>query len=104
MEKFEIHWNSYDKQYHFIIGFLTYENTWTFSYNQETIMDAIDHGFRPFPDMPDITKIYTSSILFSIFQNRFLNYGGLTFHTMKNNTGDLVTDKVLIKYVSRKEI
>lgn len=103
MEIFSVHWSNYNQKYHYIIGFLSYDKEWTFSYNNETISSAVGHGFRPFPDMPDITKKYKSLTLFSAFQNR-LPYGlGLTIYTMKNTTSDLVTDKILIKHIPRKE-
>ena len=47
--------------------------------------------------MPDIKKEYISDFLFPTFQNRYLERDNI--EVMKNQLGQLVTDKILIKHI-----
>ncbi len=95
MEVFSVLWQSLEKKY-YTVGLLVYNQQWYFKYNFRTIEEAIKKGFRPFPDLNDIKKEYVSDELFPTFKNRYFEYD---IDIMKEQLGQLVTDKVLIKYI-----
>lgn len=95
MEVFYVIWHSYDEKTKQVVGFLIYDNKWYFKYNSNCIKKAMDKGFRPFPDMLDINKMYESKDLFQVFKNRYYNF---SIELMKKDYGKLLTDKILIKY------
>lgn len=104
MEVFHVHWRSYNEEYRHTIGFLIYDKKWFFKYNQVSIQQAIKQGFRPFPSMEDIAKVYKSDSLFLPFLSRYPhkeNHEMISF--MKNASGELLTDKILIKYLKKRE-
>lgn len=103
MRIFDVHWTSYDQKNHYIIGKLTHNNNWTFVYNQDVIKEAIAMGFRPFFEMPNIHAKYVCATLFPVFQMRYLlNKSKPIIYAMEEQTGELVTDKILIKQVPLK--
>ena len=97
MEVFSVLWHSLENEKKYSVGVLVYNQNWHFKYNQGLIREAIEQGFRPFPDMPDIKKEYISDFLFPTFQNRYLERDNIK--VMKNQLGQLVTDKILIKHI-----
>lgn len=105
METFRIYWSNYDTSKRNEIGLLVHhEAWWYFKYNEQEIMEAINHGFRPFPDMPDTKKIYESKELFQVFKSRYHVTDPIdTIHMMKNSCGDLITDKILIDHVENNK-
>ena len=58
MEVFSVLWHSLENEKKYSVGVLVYNQNWHFKYNQGLIKEAIEQGFRPFPDMPDIKKQY----------------------------------------------
>ena len=103
MKKFSVHWTSYDQKHHYIIGTLIHNQNWTFVYNQEVIQEAITVGFRPFTEMPNIYAKYICNTLFPVFQMRYLLKQSVPIvYAMEEQTGGLVTDKILIKQVPLK--
>ena len=96
MEVFYVYWSSYDLKYKRIIGFLIHDDLWYFKYNNN-IEETIKLGFRPFPDMNDIDKIYESKDLFLTFKNRYKD-----IKLMKSEKGELITDKIMIKYIKER--
>ncbi len=95
MEVFYVIWHSYDEKNKQVVGFLIYDDLWYFKYNSNCIKKAMKEGFRPFPDMLDINKMYKSKDLFQVFKNRYYNF---SIESMKRDYGELITDKLLIKY------
>lgn len=103
MELFNVHWSSYNRRKSYTVGFLIYDNTWIFKYNTNHIHEAIQHGFRPFPSMEDINQIYQSTELFPTFLCRYKNNDKSSILTfMKDLSGELITDKILIKHLKDK--
>lgn len=104
MEIFHVRWSDYKQSQSYTIGVLIYDNHWYFKYDKNNIMEAIQKGFRPFPDMTDIQKTYESSSLFPVFSVR---YGSpeesQSLRLLKNNSGDVVTDHIFIKHIEDKE-
>ena len=93
MEIFYVEWQKYNKEKTYKIGYLIFDDKWYFRYNINNIYEAIENGFRPFPDMPDIKKIYKNQKLLPVFENRYNN-----INNMENSSGVLLTDKILIKH------
>ncbi len=81
------------------IGYLFFDNIWLFKYNDKTINQCIKLGFRPFPDLSAIDKIYPSKKLFQVFNIRYMVRNDIEY--MKKNNGSLETDKVSVKYMVR---
>lgn len=102
MEIFDIYWSDYVEKGSYKIGTVSYDDHWRFNYNIEEVFNAIDQGFRPFPDMPDISKTYESATVFPTFG---LRYGphpvDEMISIMKLSDASLVTDKVLIKKLEK---
>lgn len=105
MEIFYIYWSNYTHSAQYKIARLIYDqNRWYFKYNANQIFPAIKDGFRPFPDLPDIDKIYESKNLFKVFQTRYqASNSSETLRLMKNSCGDLITDTILINYVDEQK-
>ncbi len=97
MTVFSILWQPSKSEKKYPIGILVYQKKWHFKYNLGIITEAIAQGFRPFPDMPNIEEEYISEILFPVFRNRYLEKDNID--AMKEQTGQLTTDKILIKYM-----
>lgn len=97
MEVFSILWSPFKNDIEYPIGILVYNKVWYFKYNKEIIKKAMTQGFRPFPDLLDIEKDYISDILFPTFRNRYLERDNID--VMKNQLGQLVSDRILIKYI-----
>ncbi len=95
MEVFYVIWRNYDETVKYVIGFLVYDKLWYFKYNNNCIDKAIKDGFRLFPDMLNKDKIYENIDLFNVFKNRYYDF---SIELMKKDYGELITDKILIKY------
>ena len=96
MELYYVYWSSYNQKHKRIIGFLIHDDLWYFKYNNN-IEETINLGFIPFPDMCDIEKVYESKELFSTFKNRYSD-----IKLMKNEIGELITDKIIIKHIKER--
>ena len=96
MEVFYVYWHSYNNKHKKVIGFLIHDKLWYFKYNNN-IKEVIDLGFRPFPDMSDINKIYRSKNLFLTFKNRYSD-----IELMKNENCELITDIIMIKHIKER--
>ena len=98
MEIFEIRWNTYKRDKEYLIGVLVRDNQYFFQYNQAEIGEAINCGFRPFPEFKDLKALYVSQDLFATFTTRIGD---------KKNFGDddllekarLATDRVFVKRI-----
>lgn len=99
MKAFSVIWSPYNNTKKYPIGILVYSKKWYFKYNNYVIFDAINQGFRPFPDLSDIKKEYISDELFPTFLNRYND-----INIMHHELGQLETDKILIKYINEKEV
>lgn len=103
MDSFKVYWNSYDKHNdNYLVGLLSHDENWHFSYPDDVIQ-AIGCGFRPFPDMPDIAKTYTSKELFPVFSSRYGNPNGNIIMRMEVSDARLVTDKIRIKSLEKRQ-
>ena len=103
MEIFDVCWNNYDNDYSCVIGRLFHENKWYFKYH-DNINEAIKKGFRPFPDMPKLNKVYESEQLFNVFRMRYMVYDeNQILNIMKNNLGNLATDRIVITHVENEK-
>ena len=71
MELFNINWSNYNREHSYTIGFLVHNSKWYFRYNEKEISNALDKGFRPFPDMNDINKTYNH--IYELFENLKIN-------------------------------
>ena len=101
MEIFSINWHRYNDSKNYIIGYLIYNTYWYFKYNDKDINDAIKEGFRPFPDLPNIDEVYKQPYLFQTFYSRYKVHDRIN-EIMKQQDGELITDKILIKYMGNK--
>ena len=70
MTSFDVFWSRYDDKFSCIIGYLNYNNYWTFEYDKEGVEVAKKLGFTMFPEFPNIDGIYNSEKLFSTFDLR----------------------------------
>lgn len=73
MQKYNITWNRHDEEEKYVVGFLIHSEVWNFFYNIKIIEKVIDKGFRPFPELPDISQCYVSKDCFKTFKNRLNN-------------------------------
>lgn len=97
MEIFNVLWNRHDEKTKYIVGYLIYDQNWFFIYNNNMIMQAIEKGFRPFAELSDIHKLYTSKHLFHTFRLR-INSQDEEIKILKNTDSSLFTDNILILY------
>ncbi len=107
MEEFRIMWKRYDDKFECIIGYLTYDENWEFSYDEEGYEIASKIGFVTFPEFPDTTQTYQSETLFKTFANRIRNSERLTepekIEMLKLTNGILATDNISITTNPTKE-
>lgn len=105
MELFNINWSNYNREHSYTIGFLVHNSKWYFRYNEKEISNALDKGFRPFPDMNDINKTYESDTLFPMILMRYKEKSSMQIiDIIKNDDGALVTDKILIKHMPNEQM
>lgn len=70
MTTFDVKWSNYKLQKEYTIGILIHDRGYIFKYDLEQVYEAINDGFRPFVEFPDIRETYTSQELFSTFAIR----------------------------------
>ena len=94
MYKYNVYWKSLkdEKKYH--VGNLIFNNVaWAYFYSDE-IKDAMDNGFKPFLELPDIYETYIEEEIFKTFKYRLLN---------KQEPQDFITDNITLQKVSYKK-
>lgn len=70
-ESLLVSWQNAATRTYFLVGRLTHlRGSYSFTYFHE-VADA--SGFRPAPGFPDITRTYTSSVLFPLFSSRLMS-------------------------------
>ena len=101
MKKFKVLWSDYKKEMEYLIGHLIFEEgVWVFKYNMNIINEAIEKGFRPFPEFLDIREIYINPKLFKTFKNRLDSSLDLDFlDNLKQTDAATATDNVLVKNI-----
>lgn len=94
MKTFKIVWTNYKLEEKYIIGILIqHDEGYIFKYNKSKINKAIEKGFIPFMEFPDIDKpYYLSKSLFQTFAIRLPKGKELSF----NNGAELSTDRIKI--------
>lgn len=107
MVEFRVMWNRYDEKFKCIIGYLTYDEVWQFSYDEEGYSIATKIGFVGFPEFPNPNKIYQSEKLFKTFANRIRNSENKTeegkIELLEKTNGSLATDNIKITRTLSKE-
>ena len=107
MEKFRIMWNRYDEKFKCIIGYLTYDQSWQFYYDDEGYGIASRIGFVPFPEFSNPYQIYQSETLFKTFSSRIRHSENLTetnkIEMLDLTNGILATDNISIVKEPTKE-
>lgn len=76
------------------IGYLSFkDNKYIFKYhNIDSIRPALDNGFDPIMEFPDINKVYTSDRLFITFRTRLPSKRRKDFQEYLSNYGLTVDD------------
>lgn len=71
-ESLLVTWQNPATRTYFLVGRLTHldDGSYSFAYFRE-VADAA--GFRPAPGFPDVTRTYTSSVLFPLFTSRLMS-------------------------------
>ena len=81
-------WKNPTTRTRYIVGRLNYDasiNQYSFMYNQEKIIDAVQNGFENYPNFPDLNKTYfTENDLFKDIKNRLPNSKRPDFATILN--------------------
>lgn len=98
MEIFNVLWSRHDEEKNYVVGYLIYQEEWYFKYNKKNIKEAIKKGFRPFPELPVINKVYKSDSLFKTFDNRLESKYEDKLEIMQNQNNELLTDNILVLY------
>lgn len=93
MLEYVIFWQPCNKEEKYPVGILTYNEIWSFYYVDD-IEEVISKGFRPFTELPDITKEYRSQKNFKSFEHRL--------ETLETPI-DLETDNIILEKVKVKK-
>jgi len=96
MEIFEIRWNNYKRDKEYLIGTLIHDDQYFFRYNKDEIWEAINNGFRPFPEFKDVGAVYTSENLFATFATRIGDKKDFDNNDLVEKAR-LATDRVFVK-------
>lgn len=102
MEIFNVNWRRYDDEKRYLIGYLIHDKNWFFKYNNVSIKEAIKKGFRPFPELSNISKTYSSEELFKTFSSR-LGSNSDQIDVLKTSDSSLLTDNILILHKKGKQ-
>lgn len=98
---YNVSWYRYDKKFKCVVGYLNYDEIWSFEYDKEGLEVACNLGFVGFPEFPDINETYYSPVLFKTFDNRIRRDKSKISESAKiellNKTkGVLATDNIVI--------
>lgn len=102
MDIFNVSWNRHDNNEKYIIGHLIHDGIWFFKYNNKAVKIAIKNGFRPFPEMSNINKTYSSSDLFRTFSSRVSSKID-SIEVLKTDDLNLLTDNILVLHKKGKQ-
>lgn len=103
MEKYFVLWNRHDNPKQYIVAYIEHNNIlWCFYYDKEQVSQAIQNGFRPFIEFPNINIKYYSATPFKTFDERM--HGRYEKGAKKlaiNPKAKVLTDNISI--ISRKQ-
>jgi hypothetical protein len=96
MKVFKVAWTDYKFKKKYIVGILIYDEKYIFRYNKSQIKEAIENGFVPFIEFPNIDEIYSSNELFQTFAIRLPNVNSKDTEPSLCDGAELSTDRIKI--------
>lgn len=102
MKTYKVVWTDYKHEKEYLIGILVHDKEYMFSYNKSQIKEAIENGFRPFIEFPNIEEVYFSRDLFKTFAIRLIDRDITKLEKSLDNNAQLSTDR--IKIYSRTDV